>query len=152
MKINIKAYGDYRDGKFAPFSIELERDHLNVTILLTAEQTNDSVEYDKSFQMHPLKDICADSGFTTNQFIEIENGDDSDAHQDFLFKMSGLEEDPFREELAPVEIKSTNPDNPDDGNIQLKSADGIEFTIYTDRDALSPTKTIENLKLVFNQD
>ena len=45
-----------------------------------------------------------------------------------------------------------SPDNPDDGNIQLKSADGIEFTIYTDRDALSPTKTIENLKLVFNQD
>ena len=151
MIIDIKAYGDYQDGSFAPLSILLSRDNHSVRILLTAEQTNYSMKYDKNFRMHPLKDICADSGFSTNQSIEIENGDDSDAQNKFLSKFSNLKEDPFRKEIAPIEINFSNPDNPNDGNIELRSIDGIQFTICTEVDELTSIETVENLKLVLNQ-
>ena len=151
MVINIKVDGDYLDGKFAPLAIELNRDIYSVNIFLTSEQTNESLEYDFNFQMHPLKDICADSGFTTHQTIEIINGDESDAQHEFISKISDLREDPFREEILPIEIKFSNPKNPDDGNIELISADEFEFTIFTEGDELSPTQTAEKLKLIFNQ-
>ena len=152
MIINIKVDGDYTDGKFAPLSIVLNRDIYSVNILLTSEQTNESLEYDSNFRMHPLKDICADSGFTTHQVIEIINGDESDAQHEFISKMSDLTEDPFREEICPIEIEFSNPQNPDDGNIKLISADEFEFTIFTESDELSPTQTAEVLKLIFNQE
>lgn len=151
MIIDIKAYGDYQDGSFAPLSISLSRDNHSVRILLTAEQTNYSMKHDKNFRMHPLKDICADSGFSTNQSIEIESGDDSDAQNKFLSKFSNLKEDPIREEIAPIEINFSNPDNPNDGNIELRSIDGIQFTICTEVDELTSIETVENLKLVLNQ-
>ena len=46
----------------------------------------------------------------------------------------------------------SNPQNPDDGNIKLISADEFEFTIFTESDELSPTQTAEVLKLIFNQE
>ena len=52
MIIDIKAYGDYQDGSFAPLSISLSRDNHSVRILLTAEQTNYSMNHDKNFRMH----------------------------------------------------------------------------------------------------
>ena len=65
--------------------------------------------------------------------------------QSYTFKLTHYEE------IAPIEINFSNPDNPNDGNIELRSIDGIQFTICTEVDELTSIETVENLKLVLNQ-
>jgi len=152
MKINFKVNGDHLDGKFAPLAVELERDGTSVEILFTAEQTELALENDDKFRHFFLKDVLADSGITIHQTIVIENGDESEAQHNFMTEYNGILEEPYTEEISKIEIKFSNPDDPDNGNIELLSSDDSEFTIFTEGDSLTPTETAEKLRIIFNQD
>jgi hypothetical protein len=153
VKINLTIEGDHENGKFSMFLVTLKRDEFEVTILLTAEQTNLAFEYDDPFEpILELKNILADGGFSVFQTIQIINGDNSDEQLEFEAAFNEITEDPWQDEITPIEMKFTNTDDPENGNIELLSACGHEFTIYTESDEMLPTETVQTLRLILNQE
>ena len=152
MKINLKIEGDHEDNRFLMFLIILEKSGNSVPIALTAKQTNLAVEYDEDFEpILELKNILLESGFSIYQTINIINGDGSNKQLDFEASFNKSTEKTRSNKITNIDISYTNPSNPDEGNIIIKSAKGSEFTIYTEADEMLPTETAKKLKVILNQ-
>jgi hypothetical protein len=152
MRINLKIEGDYRNGNFICFLITLERDKFRLPILLTAEQSNLSLESDDPLEaILPLKNILSDSGFTIFQTINIVHGDNSNEQVNFLSRNNKVTEEPWYQDITVVDLCYTNPENPNNSNIVLKSSGGHEFIIYTESDSMLPIDSFKILNSIFNQ-
>ena len=152
MRINLKIEGDYKNGNFICFLITLERDKFRLPILLTAEQSNLSLESDDPLEaILPLKNILSDSGFTIFQTIHIIHGDNSNNQVNFLSNNNKVTEKPWYQDITLIDLSYTNPDNPNKSNIVLKSSGGHEFIIYTESDSMLPIDSFKILNSIFNQ-
>ena len=45
---------------------------------------------------------------------------------------------------------SNNPEDPENSNIEIESAGGYFYTIYTESNDLSPLEMVERLKIILN--
>ena len=152
MKINLKIEGDHEDNRFLMFLVMLERAGNSVAIALTAQQTNLAVEYNEDFKpILELKKILLESGFSIYQTINIINGDESSNQLDFEVSFNKSTEKTLSNKITKIDISYTNPSNPDEGNIIIRSARGHEFTIYTEADEMLPTETAKKLEVILNQ-
>ena len=152
--INLKIEGDHEFGVFSIFLIEIERSEISIPIFLTSEQTNLGLE-DPEEPFEPIMEllnILLDSGFSIHQTIEIVNGDESDEHLKFVQNFNNKIDKGWVSKIQPITIKFTNVENPENGNIELLSACGHEFTIYTESDEMLPTETVQTLRLILNQE
>ena len=53
-------------------------------------------------------------------------------------------------EIQPINIKFSNPKDPENSNIELESVGGHFYTIYTESNDLSPLEMVERLKKILN--
>tara|TARA_B100000945_G_C20258900_1_gene538287 strand:+ start:381 stop:842 length:462 start_codon:yes stop_codon:yes gene_type:complete len=151
-KINLTIEGDYESGFFSMFLIEIERNNISIPIFLTSEQTNLGLE-DPEEPFEPIMEmlnILLDSGFSIFQTIEIVNGDDSNEQLEFVESFNNRTDKGWVSEIQPINIKFSNPKDPENSNIELESVGGHFYTIYTESNDLSPLEMVERLKIILN--
>ena len=149
--LKLQLCGDYEDG-FTPYSVGIVLGETRFGILLHENQTNMASWYDDPFKpVEGLINILYDSGRHFAFEIVIENGDEESAAE-FLATHNGRvvrSSVPRRDVL----IVSSDPSDPDQGNIELTSDSGHTFTIsveYFGPD-LTTSKGIEELDALLNQ-
>jgi len=149
--LKLQLCGDYEDG-FTPYSVGIVLGEIRFGILLHENQTNMASWYDDPFKpVEGLINILYDSGRHFAFEIVIENGDEESAAE-FLATHNGRV---VRSSLPrrDVLIVSSDPSDPDQGNIELTSDSGHTFTIsmeYFGPD-LTTSKGIEELDALLNQ-
>jgi len=149
--LKLQLCGDYEDG-FTPYSVGIVLGETRFGILLHENQTNMASWYDDPFKpVEGLINILYDSGRHFAFEIVIENGDEESAAE-FLATHNGRV---VRSSLPrrDVLIVSSDPSDPDQGNIELTSDSGHTFTIsveYFGPD-LTTSKGIEELDALLNQ-
>ena len=151
-KINLRIEGDHEFGVFSMFLIEIERNEISIPIFLTSEQTNLGLE-DPEEPFEPIMEmlnILLDSGFSIHQTIEIVNGDESSEHLEFVENFNNKIDKGWVSEIQSINIKFSNPQDPEDSNIELESVGGYFYTIYTETNDLSPLEIVEKLKIILN--
>ena len=151
-KINLRIEGDYESGFFSMFLIEIERKNISIPIFLTSEQTNLGLQ-DPEEPFEPIMEmlnILLDSGFSIHQTIEIVNGDDSNEQLKFVENFNNRIDQGWVSEIQPINIKFSNPEDPENSNIELKSLGGYFYTIYTESNDLSPLEMVEKLKIILS--
>ena len=150
-QINLRIEGDHEFGVFSMFLIEIERNNISIPIFLTSEQTNLGLK-DSEEPFEPIMEmlnILLDSGFSIHQTIEIVNGDDSNEHLEFVENFNNKIDKGWVSEIQPINIKFSNPEYPEDSNIELVSVGGHFYNIYTETNDLSPLEIVEKLKIIF---
>ena len=150
-KINLRIEGDHEFGVFSMFLIEIERNSISIPIFLTSEQTNLGLEdpeepYEAIME---LMNILLDSGFSIHQNIEIVNGDNSNEHHEFVENFNDRIDNGWVSEIQPINIKFSNPEDPENSNIELESLGGHFYTIYTESNDMSPIEMVEKLNIIF---
>ena len=150
--LNVKIEGDYQNGWFTMFAVNIERNGIDLPIFLTAEQTNKAIEYDDEFEpILGLLNILLESGYSINQTIEIIHGDESEEQIQFLENSNRLDEG-WSEEIQPIKLTYSNIENPDYGNINIESVgEGYSFTISTESNDQKPTELMNLLKSILSQ-
>ena len=151
-QINLRIEGDHEFGVFSMFLIEIERNEISIPIFLTSEQTNLGLE-DPEEPFEPIMEmlnILLDSGFSIHQTIEIVNGDESNEHLEFVENFNNKIDKGWVSEIQSINIKFSNPQDPEDSNIELESVGGHFYTIYTETNDLSPLEIVEKLKIILN--
>ncbi|MDG1264614.1 MAG: hypothetical protein P8N57_08475 [Flavobacteriaceae bacterium] len=149
-KINLKIEGDYEFNRFSMFLVIIERKNISVPIYLTAEQTNLGLE-DPEEPFEPileLLNILLDNGFSIHQTIDIINGDDSNEHLEFVENFNNKIDKSWVSEIQPINIKFSNPEDPENSNIELESENHF-YTIYTETSP-SPPEMVEKLKIILS--
>ncbi len=149
-KINLKIEGDYEFNRFSMFLVIIERKNISVPIYLTAEQTNLGLE-DPEEPFEPileLLNILLDNGFSIHQTIDIINGDDSNEHLEFVENFNNKIDNSWVSEIQPINIKFSNPEDPENSNIELESENHF-YTIYTETSP-SPPEMVEKLKIILS--
>ena len=151
--ISLNIEGDYENGSFTMFSLNLKRNGFNLPILLTAKQTNLAIQYDDPFEpILELRNILLESGYSIAQHIEIINGDDSKDQMRFLKEFNTITE-AWNKETQSINLTFSNGKNPDDSNIVLESIGaGYTFTIYTEANDETPTELMSILKSILLSD
>lgn len=150
-KINLRIEGDHEFGVFSMFLIEIERNSIRIPIFLTSEQTNLGLEdpeepYEAIME---LMNILLDSGFSIHQNIEIVNGDNSNEHHEFVENFNDRIDNGWVSEIQPINIKFSNPEDPENSNIELESLGGHFYTIYTESNDMSTIEMVEKLNVIF---
>ena len=149
-KINLKIEGDHEFNRFSMFLVIIERKNISVPIYLTAEQTNLGLE-DPEEPFEPileLLNILLDNGFSIHQTIDIINGDDSNEHLEFVENFNNKIDKSWVSEIQPINIKFSNPEDPENSNIELESENHF-YTIYTETSP-SPPEMVEKLKIILS--
>lgn len=150
-KINLRIEGDHEFGVFSMFLIEIERNSISIPIFLTSEQTNLGLEDpEEPFEaIMELMNILLESGFSIHQNIEIVNGDNSNEHHEFVENFNDRIDNGWVSEIQPINIKFSNPEDPENSNIELESLGGHFYTIYTESNDMSPIEMVEKLNIIF---
>ena len=150
-KINLRIEGDHEFGVFSMFLIEIERNSIIIPIFLTSEQTNLGLEDpEEPFEaIMELMNILLESGFSIHQNIEIVNGDNSNEHHEFVENFNDRIDNGWVSEIQPINIKFSNPEDPENSNIELESLGGHFYTIYTETNDMSPIEMVEKLNIIF---
>ena len=149
-QINLRIEGDHEFGVFSMFLIEIERNEISIPIFLTSEQTNLGLE-DPEEPFEPIMEmlnILLDSGFSIHQTIEIVNGDESSEHLEFVENFNNKIDKSWVSEIQPINIKFSNPEDPENSNIELESENHF-YTIYTETSP-SPPEMVEKLKIILS--
>ena len=97
-----------------------------------------------------MLNILLDSGFSIYQTVEIVNGDDSNEQLEFIESFNNRTDKGWVSEIQPINIKFSNPKDPENSNIKLESVGGHFYTIYTESNDLSPLEMVERLKKILN--
>ena len=97
-----------------------------------------------------MLNILLDSGFSIYQTVEIVNGDDSNEQLEFIESFNNRTDKGWVSEIQPINIKFSNPKDPENSNIELESVGGHFYTIYTESNDLSPLEMVERLKKILN--
>ncbi|MAJ07154.1 MAG: hypothetical protein CL827_09910 [Crocinitomicaceae bacterium] len=150
-KINLRIEGDHEFGVFSMFLIEIERNSIRIPIFLTSEQTNLGLEdpEEPHEAIMELMNILLDSGFSIHQNIEIVNGDNSNEHHEFVENFNDRIDNGWVSEIQPINIKFSNPEDPENSNIELESLGGHFYTIYTESNDMSTIEMVEKLNVIF---
>jgi hypothetical protein len=150
--INLRINGDYEFGVFSMFLIEIERNEISTPIFLTSEQTNLGIEDpDEPFEpILEMLNILLDSGFSIHQTIEIVNGDESSEHLEFVENFNNNIYKGWVSEIQSINIKFSNPEDPEESNIEIESVGGHFYTIYTETNDLSPIEMVDKLKIILS--
>ncbi len=150
-KINLRIEGDHEFGVFSMFLIEIERNSISIPVFLTSEQTNLGLEDpEEPFEaIMELMNILLESGFSIHQNIEIVNGDNSNEHHEFVENFNDRIDNGWVSEIQPINIKFSNPEDPENSNIELESLGGHFYTIYTESNDMSPIEMVEKLNIIF---
>jgi hypothetical protein len=150
--IDFEIEGDYCEGQFTMFVVQLVSNGISIPIFLSAEQTNSAFVYNDSFEpILSLLNILTESGYSVNKRINIINGDNSAEQQQFVLDNNKIEY-ANKDVLNNIKLSFTDSNNPLNSNIIIESiADNNTFTIYTEGNEQSPLDLMKMLKQILNQ-
>ena len=148
--LKLQLSGDYYDHQFTPFSVGLMLGNVRFGILLNEKQSNMAGWHDDPLKpVEGLISILGDSGHHFSLEIAIENGEEETAG-DFLASYHGRMVW-ASESRRDVFIVSSVPEDPNQGNIELKSESGHTFTISMEYVEDSTLQQIEELEALLNK-